>query len=639
MRVVTKSVAGAMAYLLLNCGFTGAASAAVLKKPYLIYEGTNTTMTVLWQDTGAETTNTLSWGTDTSYGLGTVVVPGYGSSNQHKYQLSGLQPGTKYYYQVSDPTNGLYGSGSFVTAPPSDANAVKFLAFGDTRSGPAALDGVAREMRKVYASDQAYQGINIQAGDWVSSDAESSWTAQWFNANEQTRLLLSEQPINGVKGNHENASGYSKYFPKYYPFPYVSPGQKTGDTASLNNLYWSFDYGPVHFTIVDQYSPYGPGSAQYGWVVNDLATTTRPWKILVYHEPAWTAGTHTNNVTTQQVFDPVIKQYGVDLVYSGHNHNYARCQVNTSAETAGDSIAPKVPYITNGGGGAGLYAVDTTNTGLYRHVVTAISEYEYMAFEIDGATLTMKAWAVTKADGTRLDPLDATKNTSTVSRLIEAVTVNHPVARAGGDRTVGTAQQCGMLLAGSATDADPVPLQYRWVEGATPVSPWSAVGADGSAPLDACGFAIGQHAITLQVRSDPQVTDWSRTASDSMVLTIVDTTPPTLAAKADKTTLWPPNHKMVPIAIEVTAADNGGARPVISAAVACDEPANGPGDGNAAGDWTQPVVDSKGNATLQLRAERAGGGHDRTYTVSITATDAAGNSATVPVQVVVPHSM
>ena len=616
---------------------TATASAAVLKKPYLIFEGVNTSMTVLWQDTATESTNTLSWGTDTSYGMGSAAVAEYGASHQYRYQITGLQPSTRYFYQVADAVNGVYGSGSFVTAPDVKATAVKFLAFGDTRSGPAALDGVAREMRKVYLADPAFQGINIQAGDWVSSDAESSWTAQWFNGNQQTQLLLAEQPINGVKGNHENSSGYSKYFPKYYPFPYVNPGHKAGDPDSLNNLYWSFDYGPVHFTIVDQYSSYSPTSAQYQWVINDLATTTKPWKILIFHEPSWTAGTHGNNVTTQQVFDPVIKKYGVDLVYSGHNHNYARCQVSSSAEAAGDSIAPKVPYITNGGGGAGLYAVDTSNTGPYRHVVTALSEYEYMTFEVDGPRLTMKAWAVTKADGTRLDPLDPSKNVSTTSKLIEAVTVSHPVADAGGARTVGTAQQCGTLLAGKATDVDPVPLQYRWVEGSTELSPWNAVSADGGAPLDVCGLSIGQHTLALQVRSDPQVTDWSRTASDSMVLTIGDNTPPVLTAKADRTVLWPPNHSMVGVSIAVSASDNSGAKPRITAAVACNEPVDGTGDGATSSDWTAPVVDASGNVSLKLRAERAGTGDGRIYTVSVTATDAAGNATTVPVDVVVPH--
>ncbi len=394
MKVFTRTIARAACALLVYSLSATAAFAGVLKKPYLVYEGTNTSMTVLWQDTGVETTNTLSWGADTSYGMGTVTVPEYGTSNQHKYQIAGLQPSTRYQYKVADAASGaVYGTGSFVTAPADDASAVKFLGFGDTRSQPLVMEAVIQEMRKVYAADPSYQSINIQAGDWVSSDAESSWTAQWFNANPQTALLLSEQPINGVKGNHENASGYSKYFPN------------------------------------------GPGSAQYQWLVNDLASTSKPWKVLVYHEPAWGAGTHGNNTTTQAVIDPLVKQFGIDLVYAGHNHNYARCQVKDAAEAAGDTIVPRVPYITNGGGGAPLYAVDLRNTGSYRHVVVAKSDYEYMTFEVNDATFRMKAFSVTKQDGSPLSP--GTRNVDTKSTLIETVTLYHqPSLTAKADKTV-----------------------------------------------------------------------------------------------------------------------------------------------------------------------------------------------------------
>jgi hypothetical protein len=417
MNCINKRTLRSLALVLGISLSAATAFAGVTKKPYLIYEGNNTAMTVLWQDTASESTNTLSWGTDTGYGLGSTTVPEYGTSFQHKYQITGLQPGTKYYYKVSNGAT-VYGTGSFVTAPASDAKAVKFLAFGDTRSGPIAMEAVIQEMRKAYAADPAFQSLNLQAGDWVASDAESNWTAEWFNANPQTQLLLSEQPVNGVRGNHE---ANSKYYYKYYPFPY--PFIDTTGTSN-QNLYWSFDYGPVHFTVVDQYSSsYAVGSPQYNWVVNDLATTTKPWKILVYHEPAWTAGTHTNNVTTQQVFDPLVKQYGVDLVYAGHNHNYARCQANDDVEANGDTIATKVPYITNGGGGAGLYAVDTTNTGSYRHVAKAISQYEYMTFDINDRTLTANVYTVTKGDGSNLSA--TVLNTDTKSTLFETVTLTH----------------------------------------------------------------------------------------------------------------------------------------------------------------------------------------------------------------------
>jgi hypothetical protein len=243
----------------------------------------------------------------------------------------------------------------------------------------------------------------------------------------------------------------------------------------------------------------------------------------------------------------------------------------------------------------------------------------------------MKAWAVTKPDGSRLSP--SSYNPSTVSTLIETVTLNHPVAYAGGDRTAGTAEQCGVSLAGTATDADPVALQYRWVEGATELSPWAPVGPDGGAPLGVCGLPIGRHALALEV------TDGKTTASDAMTLTVADTTAPSLTARASRTVLWSPDHGMVAVTIETRASDNDGAPPALAASVSSNEPQDGLGDGDTAGDWTEPVIDAAGRVAVQLRAERSGGGSGREYAISLTATDSAGNVTTVPVTVRVPHSM
>jgi hypothetical protein len=393
------------------------AFASVTKKPYMIYAGTNTTMNVLWQDSATETTNILSWGLDTNYSLGSHTVLEYGPSHQHQYQITGLQPATKYYYKVAAGAT-VYGTGSFVTAPATTATSVKFIGIGDTRSDPLQLEGVIQEMRKVYAADPTYRSMALQAGDWVAAEAETNWTNEWFNANPQTVAFLSEEPVEGLKGNHEDSSGYSTFFPKYYPYPYLHTASKAnGSNTAYTNLYYSLDYGPVHFTVVDQYSSYAVGSAQYNWIASDLAATTKPWKIIMFHEPSWGAGTgHANNTTAQSVLDPLIKQYGVALVYNGHNHNYARCQTSTPGS---DSIAPNVPYITNGGGGAPLDSVSLT----YPHVATALAANGYVTFNVSGNTLTMKAYKVTQANGS---PLSATVyNTNTMSTQIDTVTLTH----------------------------------------------------------------------------------------------------------------------------------------------------------------------------------------------------------------------
>lgn len=433
-----------------------AAFAGILKRPYMIYPGNNATMEVLWQDTATETTNTISWGTDTTYSMGNTTVPENNSTaNQHMYTITGLTPNTLYYYQVADATNGVYGTGSFLTAPAVGATSVQFIGLGDTRTQPNALDMVEAEVNKFVAAHPTYQGLAIHDGDWVASDAEADWTNEWFSpAMKDSIQFLSQVPVNGAKGNHEDDGGYSIYFPKYYPFPWTqvsSVGTKNG-LSELNNFFWSFDYGPVHITIVDQYSEQqqvgsqtgtsGPslGSTQYNWLVSDLAAANNnpatPWKVLIYHEPAWNSGTHTNNLYAQQIMDPLVKQYNVDVVYTGHSHNYTRCGVYSTQPTA-DTIVPNVAYVTEGDSGAPSDAVDLTNTTTgssqgWRHILLADSTYSYITFDVEGKTLTMKAWAVTQANGT---PVVGVTNTSsapvyssvtpTTSSLIETLVLNH----------------------------------------------------------------------------------------------------------------------------------------------------------------------------------------------------------------------
>ena len=130
LRIRRQFVAALMASVILAVT-AQTSNAAVEKMPYMIYEGQNTTMTVLWQMTSTQSC-TIEWGLDTNYSLGSVVTSEYGNDHQHKHMITGLIPGTKYYYNVVG-----VGSGSFKSAPADSATKIKLLAYGDTRDNPA----------------------------------------------------------------------------------------------------------------------------------------------------------------------------------------------------------------------------------------------------------------------------------------------------------------------------------------------------------------------------------------------------------------------------------------------------------------------------------------------------------------------
>ena len=110
-------------------------------------------------------------------------------------------------------------------------------------------------MLSTISGDAAYQTIALLAGDYVETDSESTWTSQWFTAGSNTNIwtLNANMPIMGAIGNHETTGTGVTIFRKYWPYPYYN----------ASRYYYSFDYGPVHFTVVDQYTSYTSGSTQH----------------------------------------------------------------------------------------------------------------------------------------------------------------------------------------------------------------------------------------------------------------------------------------------------------------------------------------------------------------------------------------
>jgi hypothetical protein len=109
-----------------------------------------------------------------------------------------------------------------------------------------------------------------------------------------------------------------------------------------------------------------------------------------------------------------------------------------------------------------------------------------------------------------------------------------------------------------------------------------------------------------------------------------DNTPPVIHLNVAPSELWPPNHSMRLVADDVSATDDFDPSPTIVVTVTSNQPQDG---GEA--DW-EIVDNGDGTFDVSVRAERGGSG-DRVYTITVEATDSAGNRATASATVGVPH--
>ena len=461
---------GLIAIFIVLRVFSPEAQGDVRKGPYLIYGGDPTQMTVLWQ-LDVYQVCTVRWGLTASYSAGMASLEPLGET-QYEYTITGLIPVTLYYYQVDG-----VGSGVFRTAPENAAISVKLLAFSDPQGSPQGFDGACASMIDTLTRDPSFQTLAVCAGDRADEDDEATWDAQYFARSWENKLsFLARMPVSGPRGNHEFAG---VVFRKYYPYPYIS------------DFYWSFDYGPAHIIVLDQFVNYAPGSPQYQWLVSDLAATSKPWKIIALHMPGWSAdNVHENDPEVQDYIQPLCLQYGVDFVISGHNHYYARADISG------------VQHLTTGG--ASDYFSEPVGGD---YIVSAEGALHHLEIDIQGREASVTA---RRRDGS----------------VIETFTVSH-----GASIRITSPQAGSALLAGQATNVQARVLPAGGIcTGVRFYADGQLIGADDSEPYEVAWVpAYSPASVSLVAEALITYLGSTETVASSPVSVEITNTPPPLS--------------------------------------------------------------------------------------------------------------
>jgi hypothetical protein len=221
---------------------------------------------------------------------------------------------------------------TFVTSPATGVPAA-FTAWlvGDSGTGDSNQASVRDAMLAYTAA--APPDIFIHVGDMAYEDGtDDQFTNNFFAPYEN---ILRHTVVWPTLGNHEGHSADSATASGPYYESYVLP--KTGQAGGLpsgTEAYYAFDYANVHFICLDSHdTDKTPGSPMLTWLQADLASTDQPWIIGFWHHPPYTRGNHNSDdvtdsegsmVAMRQNVLPILEAGGVDLVLTGHSHNYER---------------------------------------------------------------------------------------------------------------------------------------------------------------------------------------------------------------------------------------------------------------------------------------------------------------------------
>jgi len=169
-----------------------------------------------------------------------------------------------------------------------------------------------------------------------------------------------------------------------YPLPY-----------EWGNSYYAFTYGPARHVIVNAYADMSPGSTQYEWLENELASIDRektPWVLLTMHPPIYnTFSLHHHDpqiFAAKEHLEPLFVNYHVNLVLTGHIHAYQR----TDYIAFGNLTETGPMHITIGAGGRKADAPFTNKEPEEWLKVRDASMYGYGRLTIENATHAEWRW-------------------------------------------------------------------------------------------------------------------------------------------------------------------------------------------------------------------------------------------------------
>lgn len=184
---------------------------------------------------------------------------------------------------------------------PLTPDSVRFGVIGDSGTGKAPEYEVGQQLA-AYHEKFPFTFVIMMGDNLYGSERPQDFVTK-FEAPYKV-LLDAKVDFYASLGNHDDPNQ------RFYT-PFNMAGKR----------YYSFKKGNVRFFALD--SNY-MDPVQLAWIEQELKGSGSDWKIAYFHHPLYSSGRHGSQTDLRTVIEPLFLKYGVDVVFSGHEHFYQR---------------------------------------------------------------------------------------------------------------------------------------------------------------------------------------------------------------------------------------------------------------------------------------------------------------------------
>jgi predicted phosphodiesterase len=184
---------------------------------------------------------------------------------------------------------------------PRKSGSVRFLVLGDAGTGDREQYETANQMLR-YGRLFPFTFAIMLGDNLYGSERPQDFERKFMRPYRA--LLEGDVEFHAALGNHDDPN--QRYFK-----PFNLGG----------NRYRTFKKGNVRFFVID--SNY-LDPAQMEWLEKELSQSGSDWKIAYFHHPLYTTARRGPEVELRAMLEPLFVKYGVDVVFTGHEHIYER---------------------------------------------------------------------------------------------------------------------------------------------------------------------------------------------------------------------------------------------------------------------------------------------------------------------------